>query len=221
MHKRWIEIHGLNGNCKYKWNVYKKWSVLGLEKCKKKGFPSQWKQNPLPASLYVTWFPASSQLLFCLSCPHSLASFLEYAGILGPFCLHVFLSGMLFPRIFWWFISQYNQIYGLMCFSQVFSDYLPCLLPILHHCVSPQMQGCCLPCSLLYPQHQEQCPASSWCPIKKNNSMNKWVSEWRTLKQQKDLKRRTDFVAGWHLSCCRIQWKRNKSVHGTFMNHLF
>ena len=107
MHKRWIEIHILSSNYKYKWNVYKKWSVeaVGAGKgCKKKGFPSQWNQNPLPASPYVTWFPAFSRLLFCLSCPHSLASFLEYAGILGPFCLHVFLSGMLFPKIFWWFL---------------------------------------------------------------------------------------------------------------------
>lgn len=144
-----------------------------------------WPGSLLPlssfsASFFLThWPPSLNMLAFQDLC----------------ICLFLYLECS-FPRYSHGFFSHCNQISGQICPPQAFPDYLPCLLSTLHHHLSPWRQGHCLPCSLLYPQQQEECPANNWCPIK-NGWMNKWVSECRTLKQGKDLaKWRTDGVAG-------------------------
>lgn len=104
-----------------------------------------------------------------------------------------------------------------MCPPQAFSDYPPNLIPNLHHLLSAWRQSYCLPYSLLYPQHLEQCLANCWCWIK-DCRMNKWESECRTLKQEKDVAtRRRDDIAG----SLQVWVKEKKSIHDIFIDYLF
>lgn len=122
----------------------KKWSVetlgaqLGAGKGhKKRGFPLHWKQNPellviSSESLCRLDSCFFSDLLFYLSFPYSLASFLECAGISGLLHLLIPLPGMLFPQMVPGLLPDFNQISGQICPLQAFSDHLPtCFLSFI------------------------------------------------------------------------------------------